>query len=93
MHRTMLLSARKITPLEIVGWLLFFSFLLTAELFRFGALETLLLVIGFCIGLFSIYQVAVLGREDYKKHRREITAWLIRFVVFKVVPLMAVFVR
>ncbi len=92
MHRTMLLSARKITPLEIVGWLLFFSFLLTAELFRFGALETLLLVIGFCIGLFSIYKVAVLGNEDYKKHRREITVWLIRFVVFKVAPLAIAFI-
>lgn len=87
MHRTMLLSTRKITPFELIGWLLFFSFFLVAELLRFGAVETLLLIIGFCIGLFSIYKVAVLGREDYKKHRREITAWLIRFVVFKVAPL------
>mgnify|MGYP001608608834 CR=1 FL=1 len=88
----MLLSARKITLLEIVGWLLFFSFLLTAKLFSFGRLETVLLVIGFCIGLCSIYKVAMLSKDDYKKHQREITAWLMRFVIFKVVPLAVAFI-
>lgn len=83
----MLLSARKIMPLELGGWLLFFSFLLIAELFRFDALETLLLVIGLCVGLFSIYKAAVLSKDGYPKHQREITVWLVRFVVFKVVPL------
>ena len=89
--RTMPISARKITPLEIISWLLFFSFLLTAQVFNFGTLETFLLVIGFCIGLFSIYKAAVLGKKDYKKHQREITVWLVRFVVFKVMPLAIAF--
>ncbi len=86
------LSRQRITPLEIVGWLLFFSFLLVAELMRFSRLETLLLVIGFSIGLMSTYKAATLGKEGYEKHRQEITAWLVRFVVFKVVPLAAVIV-
>ena len=85
-------SAQRITLLEIVSWLLFFSFLITAQFFHFGILETLLLVIGFCIGLFSIYKVAVLSKDDYKKHQREITIWLVRFVVFKVVPLAVAFI-
>lgn len=88
----MLLSARKITLLEVVSWLLFFSFLLTAKLFRFGTLETLLLVIGFCIGLCSIYKVAVLSKESYQKNQSEIRVWLTRFVIFKVVPLTVAFI-
>lgn len=80
-----LLLKHAITPLEVVVWLLFFSLLALGYALGSSPIENILLVIGVCIGLFSLYKMSRLA-ANYQQNSQEIKAWTYRFCVFKVLP-------
>lgn len=82
-----LLSTKKITTLEIIIWLLFFTILLATSVFGMNMLENVMLGLGLVIGVIAILKVIMLAKH-YQQHQKEIMAWVYRFCVFKVVPMV-----
>jgi hypothetical protein len=50
-------------------------------------LESFILLIGISIGIFSLYRITVVAKNDPENHD-ELNAWSWRFAIFKGVPLV-----
>lgn len=77
----------RITRLEKICMALLLSLFFLSMTSSMALLESFILLIGISIGIFSLYKVTVLAKNDPENHD-ELNAWSWRFAIFKGVPLL-----
>lgn len=76
-----------ITNLEMICMALILSFFFLSLIAGMHYLESFTLLIGITIGVYSLYKITVIAKED-PDNNDELNAWSWRFAVFKGVPLI-----